>query len=72
MKSKPIKVDLNILAKQLALMDNPSGRNEDVIAAKTILAKLGCYLRNAVNTPEAFAIFTAIVERAGVEPKTRK
>ncbi len=60
-----MKINLNQLAAELAKSDNPKGRNEDVIAAKTILAALGRKLRS-VDGATATQIVAAIATRAGM------
>lgn len=60
-----MKVNLNHLAVELARMDNPKGRNEDVVAAKTMLAALGRLCREKLTTVETVEVLAAIVSRAG-------
>lgn len=56
--------NLNKLATELALDDNPKARNEDVVAAKTILAALGRKLRT-LPTADVLAVVQALLARAG-------
>ncbi len=63
-----MKTDLRKLAAELARMDNPKARNEDIVAAQTILAALGNKLR-ASTDDERVSIFGALLKRAGRKAK---
>ena len=67
MKTKPIKIDLNKLANNIATSDNPDGINLTTAHTKATLATLGAYLREECTIEETFAVVTAIVERAGLK-----
>ena len=57
-------IDLNLLAEYVAITDNPKDRNEDIVAAKSMLAQLGIILRGC-KPWIAVAICWAIYRRAG-------
>lgn len=59
-----MRIDLHRLAGTLAKMDNPSGRNVDIVAAAVVLAALGRYLASLPEFERA-EVVTAIVERGG-------
>ena len=60
-----MNIDLNLIARDIAVMDNPFARNEDIIAAKTMLACFGKRLRES-GVEEALSIIAAVWGRAGL------
>lgn len=58
------KVNLRNLAATVAKMDHAAGRNEDIIAAETILANFAKLLR-AMSAEQAFNTINALIERGG-------
>jgi hypothetical protein len=59
-----LRINLHDLAVAISKSDNPAKRNEDIIAAETILAQLGRFLRWS-GPVAAFGICWAIYRRAG-------
>ena len=64
--STPMKINLNDLANDLAVADNPTGINLTSAHWKAALAVLGKKLRT-VSDKRQMAILEAIIERAGTE-----
>lgn len=63
-----MKINLHTLASELAKFDNPTARNEDIIATETALAALGKKLRS-VSFFKALSIIYAIFTRGGRRQK---
>lgn len=61
-------VSLRKLAAELAKMDNPRARDEDIVSTQTALAALGRKLR-ASTAEEANAINATIMAKAGKRMK---
>jgi hypothetical protein len=56
--------NLKNIAAAVAKMDNPAGRNEDIIATQTTLSNFAILLR-AMSSEEAILTLSALIERSG-------